>query len=134
MKRFIIFAVILIGSVVGMRAETFSFVAEEMSTRLRQDGSWQKWSEWENVNDTPVSIDSNRSLITIQDGSTPLTFKIKSVEENVVDDNGTSVKFQCTDDEGDACVCRLRKQKNNGRLQLYIDYDSGQMAFNIKRR
>lgn len=134
MKRFILLAIILIGSALGIYAETFDFYAEEMSTRVKQDGSWQKWSEWENVNNTPVSIDSNRSLITIQDVSSPLTFRIRSVEENVADDNGTSVKFQCTDDDGDACVCRLRKQKNNGRLQLYIDYDSGQMAFNLKRR
>lgn len=134
MKRFILLAIILIGTALGIYAETFDFYAEEMSTRVKQDGSWQKWSEWENVNNTPVSIDSNSSMITIQDGSSPLKFRIRSVEENVADDNGTSVKFQCTDDDGDACVCRLRKQKNNGRLQLYIDYDSGQMAFNLKRR
>lgn len=116
------------GQVVKCKTTGFAFRSKDETTDL-----WSKWSEFEAV-EILLTIDGDNNRIKIFSKQEQVYDIIKTYESVIDDDGDKTSKWLCINEDGLKCFIRLVKlNSQEGRIQIYVDFDDIMFAYNIYR-
>jgi hypothetical protein len=93
-----------------------------------------KWSEWSDATESSVLItfDLTNDRITIYSKETQV-YDIAEYEGQTTDEDGDDIfSYFCIDEDGTKCRLKwLTLNSQNGRMQMYVNYDNMIWLYNI---
>ena len=130
MKKFYILSFLLLFSFITSYSQVSKCRAYGYSYKIKKDSGY--WTDWSDLEDVDILIVFNFEKDRIQIYSAEFQeYDIYDIYDEVVDSDGdTTHKMSCVDKDGLRCSLRLLK-RNNGMLQLYIDYNDAYIAYDI---
>ena len=92
---------------------------------------WSNWSSWEDTS-VLVVMDVEKDRITVYSKETQI-YDIAENEGNEEDEDGDETwSYYCVNEDGLNCRVRFVKlNSQDGRLQLYIDFDDMSWVYNL---
>lgn len=120
MKRMILFILISL-FVLSLKAQTYKYHTDCFSYKYVNNGRWSEWSDWKKSR-ILVVINLDRNLISIYSDNKQEYDIYEYVGDKLDKDGGTSVKFNCVNEDGLRCQIRVRVQSDGSR-QLYVDFN-----------
>jgi hypothetical protein len=104
------------------------------SSQIKTKGTygWTKWSD-PTENNILIVFDIDKERITIYSKETQV-YDIYKVYDTYTDRDGDDTyEFACIDADGLRCHVRwVKLNSQNGRLQVYVDYDDMMWMYNVK--
>lgn len=125
---------ILLFFIVGFQcsySQSYSFKTSGFSVLERNDkGKWGKWSDLDLVN-IAITLDTNKNRIVVYSQIIQL-FQISEYLHTEENESDIVSSFICRDNDGlDCTVSIITRKKQDNRKQLYINYDSRIIVYNI---
>jgi hypothetical protein len=93
-----------------------------------------RWSDWSELEETSVliTIDLNKERITIYSKETQVYDVAENEGETYDNDGDITLSLFCVDKDGLTCRIRLVKLiSQDGRNQLYVDYNDMKWVYNV---
>ncbi|MFY7739593.1 MAG: hypothetical protein ACOVQC_03665 [Flavobacterium sp.] len=116
------------GQVVKCKTTGLAFRSKDETTDL-----WSKWSEFEAV-ELLLIIDADNNRIKIFSKEEQVYDIIKTYESIIDDDGDKTSKWLCINEDGLKCFVRLVKlNSQEGRNQIYVDFEDLMFVYNIYR-
>ncbi len=117
--------------VLGVDAQTYKYKTTAFAYREVVNNTWTDWTDWE-PSSILVVISLDREIVTIYSQETQ-EYDIIEYQGNEEDDNGSTIKLLCVNEDGLRCNVRLRTQ-TDGERQLYVDFSDCMWVYNLEDR
>ena len=127
-KIFIIFSMLILPLLA--EASSYRLVTTEVAYKAYSSGKWTDWSDWEESN-IKVIVDLDEDFVKIFADNT-VTITVINWKESTDDGKGGKIiPASCVDNDGDKLDMRFRIAKD-GSFQLYLDYESFKIVYNLE--
>lgn len=131
MKK-IFFLLIFIFSICSIKAQTYKYYTTCFAYKYYENYRWTDWSDWK-PSHMLVVISLDRNIINIY-SDTMQEYDIYEYNGEENDrDGGTSLLFNCVNEDGLRCQVRLRIQ-SDGSKQLYVDFNDCMWVYGLEER
>lgn len=133
MKKLFFILVMFLTCVGAFGADVMKFQATQLAYKVQgSNGAWEEWSDWEDC-DYLVVLNFDKDRIQIYTSS-PIRLDIyKYGDTESQSDGGNITTLSCVDEDGDECEVRVRFQED-GQMQLYIDYATVMVVYNLSEK
>ena len=114
-------------------SQVTKFKTTSYSSKVK-DVRTDNWSKWSEPSDTEIliSIDLTNERIKIFSKEEQVYDIIKYYDKDTDSDGDETLSFQCDDEDGIKCIVRfVVLNSQNGRKQIYIDYNNIMWMYNI---
>ncbi|WCM41051.1 hypothetical protein MG290_08765 [Flavobacterium sp. CBA20B-1] len=129
-------SILLLGLIILMTNLTYGQVYKLKTTSVAfmtkvNDYQWSDWSEWEETS-ILVVMDIDKDRFTIYSKETQV-YDVAEDEGKTTDSDGDDTwSFYCVNKDGLTCRVRLVKlNSQNGRNQLYVDFNDMKWVYNL---
>lgn len=129
MKKLILLLFLLCNINIGFANDIYWFKATEFSIKMKHNGYWQDWTDWQDC-DIEVKFDFNNEKITIYSNEVQIYRIISHIKQDSDGSGGTADTFKVKDQDGRRGQLRLRQQ-SDGERQIYIDFNDVSWVYNI---
>ena len=129
MKRLLLLMTLLM-SICTLKAQTYKYHTNSFSYKYCENGSWTDWSPWVK-SDILIVLNLDRKIFNIYSEDRQDYDIYEYSGEETDSDGGSSIKFQCVNEDGLRCQVRLRIQKDRSR-QLYVDFNDIIWVYGLK--
>jgi hypothetical protein len=120
-KMFLVSCILFLTGFCSM-AQTTNYNAYELTYKVKSNGTWNDWSEWEEC-DIDIIVKLNES-IEIQ-SSIPQKYKVIDVLEQ----KSTQFTYKCQDKSGTTCEITFFSQDDH--IQIMVQYSDKAWAYNM---
>ncbi|WP_425638214.1 hypothetical protein ACPUEN_02270 [Algoriphagus yeomjeoni] len=129
-------SIFLLGFIILVTNLTYGQVYKLKTTSVAfktkvNDYKWSDWSEWEETS-VLVVMDIDKDRFTIYSKETQV-YDVAEDEGKTTDSDGDDTwSFYCVNEDGLTCRVRLvRLNSQNGRNQLYVDFNDMKWVYNL---
>lgn len=129
-------SILLLGFIILMTNLAYGQVYKLKTTSVAfktkvNDYQWSDWSEWEEAS-ILVVMDIDKDRFTIYSKETQV-YDVAEDEGKTTDSDGDDTwSFYCVNEDGLTCRVRLVKlNSQNGRNQLYVDFNDMKWVYNL---
>lgn len=122
MKKMLFFTCFLLFAGLYSFAQTSNYIAYELTYKVKTNGSWNDWSEWEDC-EIDIIIKLNETINIYS--SIPQSYRVLDVLES----KDTQFTYKCKDSSGTACEITFFSQGDH--IQIMVQYSDKAWAYNM---
>ncbi len=122
MKKMFLVSCILFLAGLSSMAQTTNYNAYELTFKVKENGTWNDWSDWEEC-EIDIVIKLNETINIYS--STPQSYRVIDVLEQ----KETQFTYKCKDSSGTTCEITFFSQGDH--IQIMVQYSDKAWAYNM---
>ena len=133
MKKFIIFFLLAISSMIASAQTSYRLVADRSCFRVSDGYGWSEWSDWMDCGTIVITIDLVEENIRIFTNNIQDYLIVESLGEDYVKGGGKILTLLAVDSEGRTCKVDLVYYYRNGkRSHIYVRFNDVEFGYLLR--